>query len=499
MREVWPSLGATTQDALILLVLLVPVIAAGLLVGRGFAPIRIVRAVLWRFRWVNLVFIALIAVSVGIGIGLLVQERGIRIGTAEAADKFDLVITAPGSELTMLFAAVYLEPTAVPLLDGETFDAVASHERVRLAAPLAFGDSHEGMPIVGTTADFVLHLSDGRIDGRNFEVSDEAVVGASVPLRLEDRFEPAHRIGEDAEEGVHEEEITVVGRMARTGSPWDRAIMVPVESVWEAHGLASGHAPDANSDRHGHAEIGPPFDPEHFPGTPAIVVKADSLAATYAIRSQFDQRADTMAFFPGTVLSRLYLVMGDVRHAMSLLATVSQALVAASVLLGLFILTRLLQRQLALLRALGAPARFVCAVVWFYAITLLAIGAVLGIAVGYLASRVLSAIVTERTEILVRATLGWPEIHLVAAFVCLSALLAFVPAVVVGASEKPGAVHTRPLARLRQLGPLTDDNLLIFRDRTPKGRHYTERPGAPPTRLQDSSFGAGCFGNAKSS
>ena len=56
-----------------------------------------------------------------------------------------------------------------------------------------------------------------------------------------------------------------------------------------------------------------------------------------------------------------------------------------------------------------------------------------------------------------------------------------------------------PVARLRQLGPLTDDNLLIFRDRTPKGRHYTERPGDPPTGLQDSSFGAGCFGNAKSS
>ena len=55
------------------------------------------------------------------------------------------------------------------------------------------------------------------------------------------------------------------------------------------------------------------------------------------------------------------------------------------------------------------------------------------------------------------------------------------------------------LTRLRQLGPLTDDNLLIFRDRTPKGRHYTERPGDPLTGLQDSSFGAGCFGNAKSS
>ena len=35
------------------------------------------------------------------------------------------------------------------------------------------------------------------------------------------------------------------------------------------------------------------------------------------------------------------------------------------------------------------------------------------------------------------------------------------------------------LTRLRQLGPLTDDNLLIFRDRTPKGRHYTARPRDP--------------------
>ena len=51
------------------------------------------------------------------------------------------------------------------------------------------------------------------------------------------------------------------------------------------------------------------------------------------------------------------------------------------------------------------------------------------------------------------------------------------------------------LARLRQLGPLGDDNVLIFRDRAPKGRHYTARTGTPPTRLQDRSFGAGCLGN----
>ena len=38
------------------------------------------------------------------------------------------------------------------------------------------------------------------------------------------------------------------------------------------------------------------------------------------------------------------------------------------------------------------------------------------------------------------------------------------------------AVH---LTRLRQLGTLRDDNALIFGDWTPKGRHYTARPGGP--------------------
>ena len=37
----------------------------------------------------------------------------------------------------------------------------------------------------------------------------------------------------------------------------------------------------------------------------------------------------------------------------------------------------------------------------------------------------------------------------------------------------PSDETARCLTRLRQLGTLGDDNALIFRDRTPKGRHYT--------------------------
>lgn len=425
MRDLWDSLPGAAQDAAVLGALLLPALLIAVLTLRGFAAHRLIRAMLWRFRWANVTFVILIAVSVGMGIALIAQERGLRQGTARAADKFDLLVAAPGSEMTLMLAAVYLQPSDVPLLDGATYNEIAGHELVDIAAPLAFGDSYGQSPIVGTTAEFAEYLSDGGIEGRMWRTSTEAIAGAATGLALGDVFIPAHGVGDAAEHGAHEDEFTVVGRMARTGTPWDRSILVPVEAVWEVHGLANGHAPDRGD------QIGPPFDAAYFPGTPAIIVKAEELWASYALRSEFNRDLETMAFFPGAVLSDLYRVMGDVRQAMSLMSMVTQVLVAASVLLGLFILCRLFARQMALLRALGAPDRFLMAVVWGYCASLLALGTVLGLAVGVGAAAVLSRIITERTDILVRASIGWSELHLAAGFATLALTLALLPAVAV--------------------------------------------------------------------
>lgn len=422
MSDLWASLSADTQDALFALALILPAILTGLIVLRGYAPGPLVRALIWRFRWPNLMFTLLIAISVGMGIGLIAQERGLRRGTAAAAEKFDMIVAAPGSEMTLMLASVFLQASDVPLLDGAIYTEVAAHPHVSVAAPLGFGDSHGDAPVIGTIADFALHLTDGALEGRMWQEPFEAIAGAYVPLELGARFLPAHGAGDSSDPEAHGDHYTVVGRMPPTGSPWDRAILVPIEGVWAVHGLASGHAPDAPN------QLGPPFDARYFPGTPAIVVKADELWATYSLRSEFTRDAETMAFFPGTVLAELYAVMGDVRQAMSLMTLVTQSLVATSVLVGLFILTRLFRRQIALLRALGAPARFVLSVVWSYAATLLVLGSALGVLTGIGAAHILSHIVTARTDILVVPALGWNEIHLVAGFVSITVILSLLPA-----------------------------------------------------------------------
>ena len=426
MSDLWYSLPALAQDIALTFALLLPALLVGALVLRGFAPWPLTRAILWRFRGASVMFVLLIAISVGMGIGLLAQERGLRRGTAQAADKFDLVVSAPGSELSVMLAAVFLQPTDMPLLDGATYDEIASHENVSVAAPLAFGDSYGDAPVIGTTAEFARDLADDRIEGRMWQASDEALAGALVPLGVGESFTPAHGHGDAAEGDAHgDAHLRIVGRMAPTGTPWDRAILLPVEAVWEVHGLANGHAPERAG------QIGPPFDPEYFPGTPAVVVRAEALWANYALRSEFTRDRETMAFFPGAVLAGLYAVLGDIRQVMSLMALVTQGLVAASVLLGLFILSRLFRRQIALLRALGAPARFVFAVVWSFGAALLVAGAGLGLLTGVAAASVLSRVVTARTDILVTAPIGWSEIHFLAGFVSVTLLLSLLPAAVV--------------------------------------------------------------------
>ena len=119
------------QEVSFTLLLLLPALIVGLVLLRGFRPLPLVRALMRRYIWVNAVFVLLIAVSLGLGIGLLAQERGLRRGTAAAAEKFDMIISAPGDELTMMMASVFLQPSNVPLLDGYLFEEIYNEPRGR--------------------------------------------------------------------------------------------------------------------------------------------------------------------------------------------------------------------------------------------------------------------------------------------------------------------------------------------------------------------------------
>ncbi|WP_442581896.1 FtsX-like permease family protein [Mesorhizobium sp. ASY16-5R] len=442
-------------------------------------PLPIVRAALSRNRFTALLFVGLIAFAVALGVAISAQERALRLGSARAADRFDLIVAAPGSQTDVLLSVVYLDPTAVELLSPEMTATVLSGERADFAAPIGFGDSQGGDPVVGTTAGFVTHLSGGLAEGRPFERMNEAVVGALSPHAVGEEFsishgnadgaggnaddaaeahdhseahgqdeaghdheaEETHRKdgaeevhdGEPAREADHEEHdgeaghhhqaVTVVGRMKPTGTPWDRAIVVPIEYNWAVHGLPIGHAD-------GDTRIGPPFDTAKLPGVPAIVIKPENLAAAYGLRDRYRTIAST-AFFPAEVLVDLYVVMGNVARVMAALTLAAQVLVVAAILAGILALLDLQRQRFAVLRALGAPRAFIFATVWLYVAGLIAAGALIGLPLGWAFAGFVSRLVSAETGMAMHATLGLTELALVGALLGLGLLLALIPAALI--------------------------------------------------------------------
>jgi putative ABC transport system permease protein len=388
-------------------------------------PIPFVAAIIRKDWWATVAFILFIALAAALGVAMTAQEKALRLGSARAADRFDLVVSAPGSQTDVLFKTVFLRPGTVELLPPAVTAALLADDRAVFAAPLGFGDSHDGDAIAGTTRDLVTAISGGLLaEGRMFERYDEAVVGAYSPLAIGATFHAEHGHGEEEEgaEGEHGTALTVVGRMASTGSPWDRAIVVPIEQMWLVHNLPTGHNPL------GAKTLGPPFDGGFLPGVPAVIVKPRTLSDAYRLRGAYRSERST-AFFPAEVLLELYGLMGDIRQLMNLMALGTQAIVIGAIVAGVIALLRVHRKQFATLRALGAPRSYILASIWLYVAIIVGIGSLVGLGLGWVMAKAVSHMVASSTGIALSPVIGWSEFALVAGLVVVGCLLALVPAI----------------------------------------------------------------------
>lgn len=410
-----------------------------------------------------LVVVLLIASSTALGMAVRIEERALRLGSARAADSFDLVVGAAGSETQLVLSSVFLQPAPLPLVSGRVLKALAEDERVAFAAPIGFGDSFLGYPLVGATGEFAESL--GLAEGASFGAIDAAIVGASVPLEIGYEIRPMHGLP-GAEQQEHADVVYhVAGRLAPTATPWDRAILVPIEGVWRAHEhhdddheAADDHddhdpaAPgdeDHDHDHEGHdhddqeghdhadhahdpgdatqARLGPPW-PDDVAGVPAIIVKPRSIANAYQLRSEY-RTETTLAVFPGEVLTRLYSTLGDARRVLTAIALGTQALAAAAVLLVAMAHLAQRRRQIGALRAFGAPRLAVFGVVWTELLLIVGAGVALGVALGFAGAKALALALGRQSGMVLPVTLEASDLAFAAALLGVASIIAIVPAV----------------------------------------------------------------------
>lgn len=409
---------------------------------------------LWHLGWrsvanrrlsVGLTVVA-VALSVALLLGVERLRSQARTAFAQTIAGTDLVVGARGGAVQLLLYSVFHLGDATHNVSWASIERIAALPQVKWLVPISLGDSHRGHRVVGTTPGFFARYRHGAdralvfAEGRPFagapEGIFEAVVGAEVATkfgyRAGERIVLSHG-GVGGEGGPSfaehaDKPFTIVGVLARSGTPVDRAVLVGLEGIEAIH-----------VDWHGGAPIpGLSIAPEHvrkFDLAPKAVTAAlvglHSRVTVFRVQRQINGFADEAltAILPGATLQELWGLVGIAERA--LLAV--SALVVAVGLTGLVaVVVASLgerRRELAILRALGAGPGQILALLAFESALLALAGIALGLVLLYGAIVIAAPWVAARYGLTLG--LGPPgagESMLLAAVLGASLLASLVPA-----------------------------------------------------------------------
>ncbi|MDM0012758.1 ABC transporter permease [Variovorax sp. J22P168] len=351
----------------------------------------------WRSAWNRRFTLGLTVLSIALATFLLLGVERIR---TELRDNFsssvsgtDLIVGPRTGSTQLLLYAVFRIGAATNNMQWKSVQALAAHPGVDWVVPLSLGDSHRGFPVLATTKAYFERFRYGNRqslalrEGEPFAGLFDAVVGAEVADRLGyrvgSRITLAHGSGELGGAEHADKPFTVVGVLARTGTPVDRTVHIGLEAMEAIHLEWMGGAPMPGLKIP--AEQVRKFDIAPKTVTAALV-GLKNRAAVFAVQRWVSTYAPEplMAILPGVALDELWRVVGVAENALllmsALVALVSLAGLVSVVMAGL----GERRRELAVLRAVGASLRHVLALLALEGAFVTVLGIALGVVLAVL-------------------------------------------------------------------------------------------------------------------
>jgi putative ABC transport system permease protein len=343
---------------------------------------------------------ALTMLSIALAIALLLGVERIRADTEESfassVSGTDLIVGARTSPVNLLLAAVFRIGNVTNNIRWESYRAIAARPDVAWTIPLSLGDSHRGFRVLGTTDAYFDHFrfGDHRMlalaEGRRFTGADEAVLGAEVAralgYRLGRQIVVAHGAGDTTFVEHRDHPFRVVGILAATGTPVDRAIHVsldgidamhaheaddPLAAAIEASGQHRHALPAASNDEPGH---------QASHAISAFLVGLRSRGSALSVQRQIDEfpGEPLTAVLPAVTLLDVWEITAAVQKSLFAISALVVVVGIAGMLIALLSGLNERRREMAVLRALGARPRHVFSLIVGEAAFLTVTGVVVG-------------------------------------------------------------------------------------------------------------------------
>jgi putative ABC transport system permease protein len=398
----------------------------------------------------------LTAASVALGVALFVAIGVLRQaseqGFQRTAGICDTIVGAKGDSLQLSLNTLYHMGFSTGNISLASFNEIRNQEGVSWAAPIALGDSYRSHRIVGVSSEFfeqVKIAGSGNLsfsEGRSFDFSTEqfveehehlfgeqqaghdheddehfsyqAVIGANVAtkllLKVGDKIVPTHGVEKSTER--HDDAASeIVGILAATGTPIDRAIYIPIIAYYKMEGHATDHEAELEGTRDAR-------------GISAIMLSTKSGYYRQQIYRNINNRLDAMAVFPSIEMRKLFKLIGSGDIVLRIISLLVVVVALIGVLVSLYNAMGARRKEFAILRALGASRRSIITIVSLESAVIAFMGAVFGVLLASLAALVLATELHKFSGVTINVSLAVEEIYLIAIVTLAGALAGLIPA-----------------------------------------------------------------------
>jgi len=386
----------------------------------------------WNRRFTLTLTLAAIALSVAMLLGVERARNAAHESFAHSISGTDLVVGPRTSPVQLMLYAVFRLGEPTTNMKWTSYEELAQNADVAWIVPLSIGDSHHGFPVVGTNIAYFDHY---RYDlsqpltlaaGRRFEGLFETVLGAEVAERMKykvgDRLTLSHGTGEFGAEHA-DKPFTVVGVLARTGTPVDRSIHVSLESMEAIH-----------LDWQGGMRIPglsiPPQFARKFDVAPkeitAALVGLKVRGRVFQVQRTINNYAAEalVAVVPGVALNQLWGIVGVVENTLLLVSGMIVVIGLSGMIVAVWAGLNERRRELAILRSVGASPVAVIVLLALEGLLLTTVGVALGFGLLTVLSLAAAPWMQARFGVVVPAWPGGAEELMLVGLVFAAGLLA---------------------------------------------------------------------------
>jgi putative ABC transport system permease protein len=361
-----------------------------------------------------------IALAVGLLLCVWMVKTQSHAAFTQTTAGFDAVLGARGSKLQLVLNAIFHLEASPGNLPAADFEQIRRHPMIKTAIPIAVGDNLRGYRLVGTVPQLFTEVE--YAPGKKFAVAaggkvfaadaKEAVAGSfaaqRLGLKVGDTFRPFHGLAFD-EKAEHEDDFVVTGILEPTNTPADRVVWIPLRGLQ----TMSGHDPKAATD------------------LSAVLLQLRAPVAGFMLDTMYNKQGNRLTFaYPvGAIVAELFGKIAWFDQVLALVAYLVALVAAGSVLASIYNSMSARQRDLAILRALGAKRRTIFGAVVAEAACIGALGAAAGFVVYYGLYAGVANVIRAQTGVVLDLAASHPVLWICPlAMIALCALGGIIPA-----------------------------------------------------------------------